>query len=81
MTLSEFDVMMAEVAAIEVEASDLHGIAVRLETYCYRMAGLDEIAREPGFAQWTIEGLAGFFDNPRQALQAKSSLSQAKETA
>ena len=71
MTIDQFDNRMKHIAFIQKRAKELLALADGMETDTWLEAGVWSHNREPGFPCWSIGGADGYFNTPRQALEAK----------
>lgn len=70
MTLQEYDKKMADVAKMHKEARAIDMLALWTEEKIYKDACLECHSREPGFPDWTSSEIHGYFNTPRQVLEA-----------
>jgi len=70
MTLAEFDAEMDHADTARRRGKFLLLRADGLEEAACRRAGIVHVERDPGFPCWTAEGLAGYYDTPRQVVEA-----------
>lgn len=70
--LQEYDRTIELVAWLDGMATDMRVQAAKLEESCYAALGLEFHNRDPGFPGWSISGLSGYYNTPREALQALS---------
>ncbi len=71
MTLKEFDAAMAKAGEIRRYAAEIITATTALEVQTFHVAGLECDGREAGFPCWRIEGVEGYFNTPREAVEAK----------
>lgn len=71
MTLKEYDEALRHAWVLEVSARNLLEESKRIEAKAEKDAGIECHDREPGFACFTIDGLPGYYNTPRDAVAAK----------
>ncbi len=69
--LQRYDLTMESVCYVKQQGESLIRQAEAYELELERSLGLATVPRDPGFPCWTIEGVSGYFNDPRSALEAK----------
>ena len=70
MTITEFDAVFERIAERERLIEHLRRQNEKAEEECYQRAGVEWRDRGPGYRGWSIIGVMGNFDTPRQAMVA-----------
>lgn len=70
MKYDEFWNLLVTSDVLRAQAQRLHEQSERLQALALRMAGVEHVAREPGFACWTAKGVDGYFNTPQEAAKA-----------
>ena len=76
MTLEEFDFLMEIGHRMERSGQALILESSRIELKTLSLAGIEWVSRDPGFPCWTIRDYNGYFNSPRDALQASRELKE-----
>jgi hypothetical protein len=70
LTLEQFDQAMERAANMDRLSRQMLADSKNIEEAAYKKAGLECHHREPGFPCWTHQKIIGYFNTPRQALEA-----------
>jgi len=73
MTLVEYDNLMLVVSRLQKMAEMAEREAGRLEMEVWKAAGIQRVARDPGFACWRHDSLPGWHEGPRAVVAALES--------
>ena len=66
-----YEIMMQTYYGMLAAATNLKTNAEVMKGGIERQLGLEWVPREPGFPEWTIHGVPGYFPSPQAAIAAK----------
>lgn len=78
MTLDQYDTEEKSIRRLEANINRMQVRKANLESWLHREAGIAYVDREPGFPCWHIDGLSGYFNTPREAVEALEKLNRGK---